>query len=55
MYHIYWKNRSGESKYIETWFDEESAHKQMLKLSGFDKDAEISKRKDWYEVVPENV
>ena len=53
MYHIYWKSKKGESKYIETWPTEEAAHKRMLELSGFDKDAEISKRNDWYEVVPE--
>lgn len=29
------------------------AHKRMLELTGFDKDAEVSKRKDWYEVVEE--
>ena len=53
MYNIYWKDKQGNSKYIETWFDEEQAHERMLELTGFDKDAEMSKRKDWYEVVVE--
>ena len=52
VFHIYWKNKKGESRYIESYTDEEVAHKRMLELSGFDKDAELSKRKDWYEVVP---
>ena len=53
MFNIYHVTKSGERTYYETWPTEESAHKQMLALTGFDKDAEISKRKDWYEVVEE--
>lgn len=55
MFHIYWKNKKGESRYIESYTNEETAHKRMLELTGFDKDAEICKRKDWYEVVPDNI
>lgn len=55
MFHIYWKNKKGESRYIESYTKEETAHKIMLELTGFDKDAEVSKRKDWYEVVPNNI
>ncbi len=53
MFNIYWKDKKGNSKYFESWKDEEMAHKRMLELTGFDKDAEVSKRKDWYEVVEE--
>lgn len=53
MFNIYHVTKSGERTYYETWPTEEAAHKQMLALTGFDKDAEVSKRKDWYEVVEE--
>lgn len=53
MFHIYWKNKKGDSKYIESYTNEDAAHKRMLELTGFDKDVEMSKRQDWYEVVPE--
>ena len=53
MFNIYYKTKEGKSKYFESWFDEESAHKRMLELTKFDKDAESSKRKNWYEVIEE--
>ena len=53
MFNIYWKDKKGNSKYFESYENKETAHKRMLELTGFDKDAEISKRKDWYEVVEE--
>lgn len=53
MFNIYWKDKKGNSIYIESYENREVAHKRMLELTGFDRDAEMSKRKDWFEVVEE--